>query len=109
MEKYKDSLDAFNDALQIRKNSYGSEALEVAWVLNNIACALFAMRNHVAALVAFEEARNIQYLALGVSKNIGLDLLHFATTLGNIGYAKLQAKCYEDAREVLEDALLVSF
>ena len=108
MEKYEGSLKAFNHALKIRIHSYGSKAAEVARVLNNIACVHFLTGNRVAAITTFQEARNIQYLALGASKNINVDLLHFSTTLGNLGYANLVERCYEDAREVLEDALLVS-
>ena len=77
-------------------------------VLNNIACAHFEMGNPLNALATFKEAREVEQHALGSSQNANLDLLHVATTLSNIGYIQLQIKNYEEARGVLEDALLVS-
>ena len=77
-------------------------------VLNNIGCVHFQMGNRLAALGTFEEANDIQQLALGSSQRGDLDLLHCATILNNIGYIKLQDKNYEEARLVLEEAVLVS-
>mmetsp|Transcript_54086 Transcript_54086/g.65297 ORF Transcript_54086/g.65297 Transcript_54086/m.65297 type:complete len:207 (-) Transcript_54086:163-783(-) len=106
-EKFQEALQVFNEALKIRIRVYGSSNPKVAMVLNNIACVHFEMGNPLAALGTFKEARDIQQLALGSSQKADLDLLHVATTFGNIGYIKLQVKSYDDARTVLEDALLV--
>ena len=107
-EKYEDALNIFNDALKIRIQAFGSKDPKVAMVLNNIACAHFEMGNPLNALGTFKEAREVEQHALGSSQNANLDLLHVATTLSNIGYIQLQIKNYEEARGVLEDALLVS-
>jgi tetratricopeptide (TPR) repeat protein len=73
-------------------------------VLNNIACCRFAMGNHRQAFMTFTEARDIQTK----TAQADLDLLHVAITLSNLGYLLIQLRQYDEAREMFEEALLVS-
>mmetsp|Transcript_41858 Transcript_41858/g.50195 ORF Transcript_41858/g.50195 Transcript_41858/m.50195 type:complete len:565 (+) Transcript_41858:26-1720(+) len=116
-EKFEDSLKLFLKALEIytkicdysevqndsRRHKHGNG---IAIVNNNIACVHFQMGNSIAAFATFEEAtRQTKKHMLATKGN--MDLLHVATTLCNVGYAKLQCKDYENAITVLEEALLV--
>lgn len=79
----------------------------VAMVLNNMACCYFQMGNARQALLTLEEADEIQQRAVGSSVQAELDLLHVAIVICNCGYMKLALKQYEDARSLLEEALLI--
>jgi Tfp pilus assembly protein PilF len=74
-------------------------------VLNNIGCCKFSEGNHKQAWVTFLEAREIQHK----TAQADLDLLHVAITLSNLGYVLIQMRQYEQAQEVFEEALLVSY
>ena len=72
-------------------------------VLNNLACVHLARHNHVAAMITLRNARDLHH-----EEGRKLDLLHSAQTIGNLGYVLIQMKQYEEARAMLEEALLVS-
>lgn len=73
-------------------------------VLNNIGCCRFSVGNHKQALMTFSQARELQQK----SAQDELDLMHVAITLSNLGYLMIQMRSYEEAREMFEEALLVS-
>jgi tetratricopeptide (TPR) repeat protein len=79
----------------------------VAMVLNNMACCYFQMGNTRQALLTLEEADEIQQKAVGSSAQAELDLLHVAIVICNCGYLKLALRQYEEARSMLEEALLI--
>ena len=79
----------------------------VAIVLNNMACCYFQMGDHEKALQTLQEADEIQQKAVGSSAQADLDLLHVAIVICNCGYLKLALKQYEEARSLLEEALLI--
>jgi tetratricopeptide (TPR) repeat protein len=54
--------------------------------------------------MTFTEARDIQTK----TAQADLDLLHVAITLSNLGYLLIQLRQYDEAREMFEEALLVS-
>jgi len=106
LQKYTLALSKFDQALH-NYQVLSNQAPQVAMILNNVACVHFKQGNPLNALGTFCEASRIQQHALGGSQNPQIDLLHVATTLGNIGYIQLQLKNYDQALAVLEDALLV--
>jgi tetratricopeptide (TPR) repeat protein len=79
----------------------------VAITLNNMACCYFQMGNARQALRTLEEADEILQKAVGSSVQAELDLLHVAIVICNCGYMKLALKQYEEARSLLEEALLI--
>jgi len=84
-----------------------SQHPSVAMVLNNMACCYFQMGDHRRAMETLEEADEIQQKAIGSSAQAELDLLHVAVVICNCGYLKLALKQYEEARSMLEEALLI--
>lgn len=102
---------AFQTAHQLRQNFDIAEGEAphpiLAMTLNNIACCDFQLGKHKAALEALEEARNIQHKAVGSTMQGDLDLLHVAIVYCNCGYLMLALKQYEEARSILEEALLI--
>lgn len=101
---------AFREAHQLRREmDDGSEVPNpiLAMTLNNIACCDFQKGEHATALRSLEEARSIQHKAVGSSVQDDLDLLHVAIVYCNCGYLKLALKQYEEARSILEEALLI--
>jgi tetratricopeptide (TPR) repeat protein len=107
LQRFDEALDKFRQAKKIRLRWLGSTHPKIAMVLNNIACCNFQMGNHLAALVTFQEARDIQQHKGGATEG-DLDLLHDAITLCNLGYMKLHLKQYEEAQAIFQEALLVS-
>ena len=109
----------------------GFVGVGIAMVLNNIACCNFQLKNFKSALVSLQEARSIQEQErssnssssstmgkhnnnknnnnnnLLLTRAIDLDLLYRATVMCNCGYLHLCLKMYDDARSLLEEALLI--
>lgn len=101
------ALTSFREAHSVRR-AHGSENHpSVAMVLNNMACCYFQMGDLQAALETLEEADEIQQNAIGSSAQADLDLLHVAIVICNCGYLKLALKEYDEARSLLEEALLI--
>lgn len=107
---FQGASSAFGQAHGLRKERDGGGDTPnpiLAMTLNNIACCDFQMGNYHSALRSLEEARNIQHNAIGSSAQDDLDLLHVAIVYGNCGYLNLALKQYEEARSILEEALLI--
>lgn len=107
---FKDASSAFEHAYRLRKLNDGGFDVHhpiLAMTLNNIACCEFQMGNYSSALRTLEEARNIQHEAIGSSVQDELDLLHVAIVYVNCGYLNLALKQYDEARSILEEALLI--
>ncbi|CAB9503361.1 Kinesin light chain [Seminavis robusta] len=104
-ERFPASLQAFQEARQIRAPTAHNNPSKMAMVLNNIACCHFQMGQHTQALTTLEEARNI--LKSSAANATDLDLLHVAITNCNYAYLLLQAKKYEEARVIFEEELLI--
>ena len=113
---FDDASAAFREAHRMR-HSLGSNSTSVsdddvpnpilAMTLNNIACCDFQKGDHETALRSLEEARSIQHRAVGSPVQDDLDLLHVAIVYCNCGYLKLAMKQYDEARSILEEALLI--
>jgi tetratricopeptide (TPR) repeat protein len=105
------ALTSFREAHAVRneQNKQGGtpDHPNVAMVLNNMACCYFQMGNPREALLTLEQAEEIQQKAVGSSAQAELDLLHVAIVICNCGYLKLALKQYEQARSLLEEALLI--
>ena len=106
--QFESALAAFRRAYTMELRSEASSSkLEVAMLLNNIACCDFQMGNHVSASHAVAAAREIQQETMGTSAQADLDLLHAAIVLCNSGYLNLALRKYEVARSFFEEALLI--
>lgn len=79
----------------------------LAMTLNNVACCDFQTGQHDQALKTLENARDIQHQAASSSEHGELDLLHIAIVYCNCAYLNLALKRYEEARSILEEALLI--
>ena len=113
---FDEASEAFREAHRMRKSLSNESILAaedsvpnpiLAMTLNNIACCDFQKGNHETALRSLEEARSIQHRAVGSPVQDDLDLLHVAIVYCNCGYLKLAMKQYEEARSILEEALLI--
>lgn len=96
--------DVFNFRSKIAEDTANPK---LAMTLNNIACCDFQLGNYTAALQSMENARSIQHHADGSSVHDELDLLHVAIVYANCGYLNLALKQYDEARSILEEALLI--
>ena len=106
--QFESALAAFRRAYVLElRSEVSSPNLEVAMLLNNIACCDFQMGNHVSARHALAAAREIQQEAMGTSAQTDLDLLNAAIVLCNSGYLNLALRKYEEARSLFEEALLI--
>eukprot|EP00549_Striatella_unipunctata_P019837 CAMPEP_0118676560 /NCGR_PEP_ID=MMETSP0800-20121206/2118_1 /TAXON_ID=210618 ORGANISM="Striatella unipunctata, Strain CCMP2910" /NCGR_SAMPLE_ID=MMETSP0800 /ASSEMBLY_ACC=CAM_ASM_000638 /LENGTH=351 /DNA_ID=CAMNT_0006572093 /DNA_START=137 /DNA_END=1192 /DNA_ORIENTATION=+ len=106
-EEFDDALELFQAAKRGTERAYGTDHPKVAMALNNIGCCNFHLGNSLAGLVSFQQARDLQLAAMRSNAKADLDLIHVATTLGNLGYMMIRLKQYEDARAIFEEALLV--
>lgn len=94
------AIASFREAQSLRR---GDAKSTTAMTLNNIACCEFQQGLHKQALATLEEAKRLQDSV----SHIDLDLLHVAVVYSNIGYLRLAMKQYEQARSILEEALMV--
>lgn len=107
---FQGASSAFGQAHRLRKeNGHGEDIPNpiLAMTLNNIACCDFEMGNYRSALRSLEEARSIQHSAIGSPMQYDLDLIHVAIVYVNCGYLNLALKQYDEARSILEEALLI--
>ena len=106
--EFDSALECFKEALAIRKRLQDASLRpQQAMVLNNMACCYFEIGDHRKALSLLQEADKIQQLAIGSSAQADLDLLHVAVVICNCGYLMLALKDYDNARSLLEEALLI--
>ena len=104
--QFEEALEAFKAAKSVRCKSEATHP-SLAMCLNNIAACDFQMKNHRAALLALQEALEVQQCTVGSSAKGDLDLLHTATVMSNCGYLNLCLKMYDEARTHFEEALLI--
>jgi tetratricopeptide (TPR) repeat protein len=105
---FEGALASFREARNLRRFKHASSSHpSVAMVLNNMACCYFQMGDLREALKSLQEADEIQQKAVGSSAQAELDLLHVAIVICNCGYLKLALKEYDEARSLLEEALLI--
>lgn len=97
--RFEDSLATFRKAYECR----AAGSMSLLMVLNNMACCNLQLRNHRTALLQLDEARALQQ----EQAKADLDLLHVAVVMCNCGYLHLCLKQYEEARSLLEEALLI--
>lgn len=103
------SRESFQIAHNLRVEHGGDHQTNplLAMTLNNVACCDFQTGQYEQALKSLENARDIQHQAASSSERGDLDLLHIAIVYCNCGYLNLALKRYEEARSILEEALLI--
>ena len=92
LELYGQSLALFAEARSIYDRNGSAYHLKSWIVLNNMLCVHYSMKQTDVAYEILTDMRGIQGQ---VNAKIQLDLLHLATSLGNLGYICVQMKLYD--------------
>lgn len=98
-QKYDDARQFYIQALQIRRETLGTNHVDVAASLNNLALLNEACEHYLEALVLHDETLNIRLNVLGP------DHPSVAETLVNIGLLHKRNRDFDAARESFEKAL----
>jgi hypothetical protein len=93
--------------LRVEKSTHAAADPLLAMTLNNVACCDFQTGQYEQALKTLESARDIQHQAASSAEHGELDLLHIAIVYCNCAYLCLALKRYDEARVILEEALLI--
>lgn len=107
LEQLDEALNAFEKALEIRKQILQRGHLESAKIVNNIGVVYYQKGNYAAALKCFMEALQVQ--RLWTEKSIRRQSLIYETsvTLSNMGKVYVACDDYDMAFNMYEEALMV--
>lgn len=67
-------------------------------------CVYYSMKQ---MSVAYKILTNMRDIQRQISAKVQLDVLHLATSLGNLGYICVQMKLYDIATEIFEDVIIL--
>eukprot|EP00522_Entomoneis_paludosa_P008244 CAMPEP_0172455502 /NCGR_PEP_ID=MMETSP1065-20121228/12098_1 /TAXON_ID=265537 /ORGANISM="Amphiprora paludosa, Strain CCMP125" /LENGTH=406 /DNA_ID=CAMNT_0013207963 /DNA_START=161 /DNA_END=1381 /DNA_ORIENTATION=+ len=117
--QFEKALEAFQQAQKVRHPnvvpssdasvaSTSPNPAGMAMVWNNMACCHFQLKDYELALTTLRQARILQQTYLVQTQGLAdVDLLYNAIVMCNYSYLCLCLKRYEEARSVLEEALMI--
>lgn len=98
---YPEAVQVLQRAHEIRRQ----HNTDISITLNNLGCCFFQRKDRTQALETLRQARI--FLQSNPIMKSDIDILHKAIVMCNIGYLLLCEKQYDDARSILEEALLI--
>lgn len=101
LQNYKDAMDKYFEALDIRQNLFGNDHVAVAETFYSMGYTLQNQESYDQALDCFEESLNIRKVQLGLeAKEVG-------DTLNMMGFLQAKRGELDDALNLLWDALRI--
>ena len=101
LQNYKDAMDKYFEALDIRQNLFGNDHVAVAETFYSMGYTLQNQESYDQALDCFEESLNIRKVQLGLeAKEVG-------DTLNMMGFLQAKRGELDDALSLLWDALKI--
>ena len=101
LQNYKDAMDKYFEALDIRQNLFGNDHVAVAETFYAMGFTLQNQESYDQALDCFEESLNIRKVQLGLeAKEVG-------DTLNMMGFLQAKRGELDDALNLLWDALRI--